>query len=225
MAAGEEVKDPEILRQLGLGGGTSAPGRRGVNVLAPPAAPPPKSTETPGGKRLEGQFTADVPTPQEYSALAASRTQIDSALNRLGRVETLYNRSLKGKEPWRVIREYFPGIAPGSQVSQDVKRLRTAGSQLFQYAAQINRIPGEGEQNYAEFMAKIEANKIQPSDNDEEIEEKISGIRDLLSRRSKMVNERLASAKPQQSSKMKAAKATVNPPKRLRYDAQGNRIP
>ena len=199
------------------------PARAGV-VLPAEGPPPLKPLETPGGRKDVAAAEAPVPTQQIFQELAANKTQLDTAMSRLGRVEQLYNRSLKGKEPWRVIREYFPSIAPTSEVSKDVERLRSAGSQLYSLSAQINRIPGEGEQNYAEFQQKIEAFKIQPSDKDEVIEEKILGLRDLLDRRLAFVNERMAEVRPRPSAAMRAAKAIVKPPKRLRYDAQGNMI-
>lgn len=220
--AGERITDPEILAQLGMGG---APAAAAPRVVVPAALPPLKPLETPGGRTEAAKGEAPVPTQQIFQELSANKTQLATALSRLGRVEQLYNRSLKGKEPWRVIREYFPGVAPTSSVSKDVERLRSAGSQLYSLSAQINRIPGEGEQNYAEFQQKIEAYKIQPSDKDEVIEEKVLGLRDLLDRRLKFVNERMSEVRPRPSTAMRAAKATVNPPKRLRYDAQGNLIP
>lgn len=220
MASGQKITDPYILSQLG-GGASTAPAPRVVMPAPPPQLKP---GETPGGKRELEAGTAPVPTQQIYQELAASKSQLGTAMSNLGRVEAIYNRSLKGKEPWRVAREYFPNIAPGSSVSQDVNRMRTAASQLYSLAAQITRIPGEGEQNAAEFKQKIEAFKIDPSDKDEVIEEKLSGLRDLFTRRLAFVNQRMAEVKPGPSPQMRAAQATIRPSKTLRYDAQGNRI-
>lgn len=220
MASGQKITDPYILSQLG-GGASTAPAPRVVMPAPPPQLKP---GETPVGKRELEAGTAPVPTQQIYQELAASKSQLGTAMSNLGRVEAIYNRSLKGKEPWRVAREYFPNIAPGSSVSQDVGRMRTAASQLYSLAAQITRIPGEGEQNAAEFKQKIEAFKIDPSDKDEVIEEKLSGLRDLFTRRLAFVNQRMAEVKPGPSPQMRAAQATIRPSKTLRYDAQGNRI-
>ena len=170
--------------------------------------------------------TAPVPTQAIYQDLTAARSQVATIGKQIDRVEQIYNRSLKGVEPWRVAREYFPSIAPTSSVSKDVKRFNTAASQLFSLASQITRIPGEGDQNMREFLQKLEAYKPSSDDTDASVEEKIRGLRSLIDERRSFLDARISEVRPPKSAAMRAAQAAIRPgpAKTIRYDAMGNRI-
>ncbi len=171
-------------------------------------------------------LTAPIPTQAIYQDLTAARSQVATIGKQIDRVEQIYNRSLKGVEPWRVAREYFPSIAPTSSVSKDVKRFNTAASQLFSLASQITRIPGEGDQNMREFMQKLEAYKPSSGDTDASVEEKIRGLRSLIDERRSFLDARISEVRPSKSPAMRAAQAAIlpKPKKTLTYDTQGNRI-
>lgn len=222
MASGDQITDPEILRQLNMGGGSPANPR----VVLPAGPPRLKPLETPGGKADAAKKEAPVPTQAIYQDLTAARSQVSTIGKQIDRVEQLYNRSLKGVEPWRVVREYFPGIAPTSSVSKDVKRFNSAASQLFSLASQITRIPGEGDQNMREFLQKLEAYKPSSDDTDAAVEEKIRGLRSIIDERRSFLDARIAEVRPPKSSAMRAAQAAIRPStvKTIRYDAKGNRI-
>ena len=170
--------------------------------------------------------TADIPTPAIYQDLASARTQLTSVKKQLDRAQQIYNRSLKGKEPWRVVREYFPGAFPGDSVSKDVGRFNTAASQLYSLASQITRVPGEGSQDMREFAQKLEAFKPSADDKDEVIEEKIGGLRTLIDERLNFVNNRLGTIKKPTPNinRAKAMMGATQKPKVIRFDKNGNRI-
>lgn len=222
MATGDQITDPNILRQLNMGGARPA----GPRVVLPATGGPLKPLETPGGKAAAAVAEAPVPTQSIYQDLTAARSQVATIGKQIDRVEQIYNRSLKGVEPWRVAREYFPGIAPTSSVSKDVKRFNTAASQLFSLASQITRIPGEGDQNMREFLQKLEAYKPSSDDTDASVEEKIRGLRSLIDERRSFLEDRIAEVRPPKSPAMRAAQAAIRPStvKTIRYDAKGNRI-
>ncbi len=222
MATGDQITDPEILRQLNMGGARPAAPR----VVLPATTGPLKPLETPGGKAAAAQAEAPVPTQAIYQDLTAAKSQVNSVQKQLNRVEQIYNRSLKGVEPWRVAREYFPSIAPTSSVSKDVGRFNVAASQLYSLASQITRVPGEGAQDMREFQQKLEAFKPSSNDSDSKIEEKMLGIRSLMDERRAFLDARISEVRPGKSPAMRAAQAAVLPraTKTLTYDAQGNRI-
>jgi hypothetical protein len=185
-----------------------------------------KAKLKPGTEAATAGLTAPIPTQAIYQELTAAKSQANTIAQQLDRVEKIYNRSLKGVEPWRVAREYFPSIAPTSSVSKDVGRFNTAASQLFSLASQITRIPGEGDQNMREFLAKVQAYKASSDDKDQDIEEKLRGMRSIVEERQKFLDARIAEVRPGKSPAMRAAQAAVLPraTKTIRYDAQGNRI-
>lgn len=222
MATGDQITDPEILRQLNIGGSSSANPR----VVLPAGPPRLKPLETPGGKADAAKKEAPVPTQAIYQDLTAAKSQADIISKQIDRVEQIYNRSLKGIEPWRVAREYFPGIAPTSSVSKDVGRFKTAASQLFSLASQVTRVPGEGSQGLPEFGQKKEAFLVSPDETDSTIEEKIRGMRALVDERRAFLNARIAEVRPPKSPAMRAAQAAILPKatKTIRYDTMGNRI-
>lgn len=222
MATGDQITDPEILRQLNMGGAQ----RTTPRVVLPAGPPRLKPLETPGGKADAAKKEAPVPTQAIYQDLTAARSQVSTIGKQIDRVEQLYNRSLKGVEPWRVAREYFPSIAPTSSVSKDVKAFNSAASQLFSLASQITRIPGEGDQNMREFMQKLEAYKASSDDTDTAIEEKLRGLRTIIDERRSFLDARIAEVRPSKSPAMRAAQAAIRPSttKTIRYDAKGNRI-
>lgn len=206
---------------------TETPRFRGAVAGAETAA-----TETvkaglrPGTEAATAAATAAIPTQATYQEMAAARSLARNIDKQLDRVEQLYNRSLKGVEPWRVAREYFPSIAPTSSVSKDVKRFNSAASQLFSLASQMTRIPGEGDQNMREFLQKREAFMPSSDDPDASIEEKIRGLRSIVDNRLSFLDARLGGEKPPKSPAMRAAQAAIRPStvKTIRYDAKGNRI-
>lgn len=222
MATGDQITDPEILRQLNMGG---AP-RTTPRVVLPAGPPRLKPLETPGGKAEAAKKEAPIPTQATYQDLTAAKSQADTISRQIDRVEQLYNRSLKGIEPWRVAREYFPGIAPTSSVSKDVGRFKTAASQLFSLASQVTRVPGEGSQGLPEFGQKKEAFLVSPDETDSTIEEKIRGMRELVDERRAFLEARISEVQPRKSTAMRAAQAAVLPraTKTLTYDTKGNRI-
>ena len=222
MATGDQITDPEILRQLNMGGAQPSSPR----VVLPATGGPLKPLETPGGKAAAAQAEAPVPTQQIYQDLTAARSQVGTIGKQIDRVEQIYNRSLKGVEPWRVAREYFPSIAPTSSVSKDVKRFNTAASQLYSLASQVTRVPGEGAQDRMEFLQKLEAFKPSSDDTDATVEEKIRGMRSLINERRSFLDARIAEVRPPKSPAMRAAQAAIRPGpvKTIRYDAKGNRI-
>lgn len=222
MATGDQITDPEILRQLNMGGSSPANPR----VVLPAGPPRLKPLETPGGKADAAKKEAPVPTQAIYQDLTAARSQVRSVQKQLDRVEQIYTRSLKGVEPWRVVREYFPSIAPTSSVSKDVGRFNTAASQLYSLASQITRVPGEGSQDRMEFQQKLEAFKPSSDDSDSKIEEKMRGMRSLMDERRAFLDARISEVRPSKSPAMRAAQAAIrpSPTKTIRYDAMGNRI-
>lgn len=206
---------------------TDLPGFRGAVAGAETAATEGvKAKLKPGTEAATASATATIPTPAIYQDLTAARSQVATIGKQIDRVEQIYNRSLKGVEPWRVAREYFPSIAPTSSVSKDVKRFNTAASQLFSLASQITRIPGEGDQNMREFLQKLEAYKPSSDDTDASVEEKIRGLRSLIDERRSFLDTRIAEVRPPKSPAMRAAQAAIAPKatKTIRYDAKGNRI-
>lgn len=170
--------------------------------------------------------TANIPTPAIYQDLASARTQLNSVAKQLGRAEQIYNRSLKGKEPWRVVREYFPGAFPGDSVSKDVGRFNTAASQLYSLASQITRVPGEGAQDMREFAQKLEAFKPAADDKDEVIEEKLNGLRSLITERLDFVNSRLSEVKKPTPNinRARAMMGGAKAPRTIKFDQFGNRV-
>lgn len=185
-----------------------------------------KSRLRPGTEAATATATAAIPTPAIYQDLSSAKTQLNSVANQIGRVETIYNRSLKGKEPWRVAREYFPSLFPGDNVAKDVGRFNTAASQLYSLASQITRVPGEGAQDMREFAQKLEAFKPSADDKDEVIEEKLIGLRSLINERLGFVNSRLSEIK-KPTPNINKAKAQLNAQsgkRTITFDRFGNRI-
>lgn len=206
---------------------TELPGFRGAVAGAETAATESvKAGLKPGTEAATASATASIPTPAIFQELTAARSQVSSVEKQLNRVEQIYKRSLKGVEPWRVVREYFPSIAPTSSVSKDVGRFDVAASQLYSLASQITRVPGEGSQDMREFQQKLEAFKPSSDDKDSKIEEKMLGMRSLMNERRKFLDTRISEIRPPKSSAMRAAQAAVLPraTKTLTYDAKGNRI-
>lgn len=206
---------------------TETPGFRGAVAGAETAATEKvKAGLRPSTEAATAAATAAIPTQATYQDLAAAKSQTDTISRQIDRVEQLYNRSLKGIEPWRVAREYFPSIAPTSSVSKDVGRFRTAASQLFSLASQVTRVPGEGSQGLPEFGQKKEAFLVSPDEKDSTIEEKIRGMRALVDERRAFLNARIAEVRPPKSPAMRAAQAAILPKatKTIRYDTMGNRI-
>jgi hypothetical protein len=206
---------------------TERPGFRGAVAGAETAATEGvKAKLKPGTEAATAAATAAIPTQATYQELTAAKSQTDTVSKQLDRVEQLYNRSLKGIEPWRVAREYFPKIAPTSSVSKDVGRFKTAATQLFSLASQITRVPGEGSQGLPEFGQKKEAFLVSPDELDSTIEEKIRGMRDLVDERRRFLEARISEVRPRKSPAMRAAQAAALPraTKTIRYDAKGNRI-
>jgi len=206
---------------------TETPGFRGAVAGAETAA-----TETvkaglkPQTEAATAAATANIPTPAIYQDLASARTQLNSVAKQLGRAEQIYNRSLKGKEPWRVVREYFPGAFPGDSVSKDVGRFNTAASQLYSLASQITRVPGEGAQDMREFAQKLEAFKPTADDKDEVIEEKLGGLRSLISERLDFVNSRLSEVKKPTPNinRTRAMMGGTSKARVIKFDRFGNRM-
>jgi hypothetical protein len=206
---------------------TELPGFRGAVAGAETAATENvRANLRPGTEAATASATAPVPTQAIYQDLTAARSQVTTIGKQLDRVEQIYNRSLKGVEPWRVLREYFPSVAPTSSVSKDVGRFNTAASQLYSLASQITRVPGEGAQDMREFQQKLEAFKPSSDDKDSTIEEKMRGIRSLINERRSFLDARISEVRPRKSTAMRAAQAAIRPSatKTIRYDAQGNRI-
>lgn len=206
---------------------TELPGFRGAVAGAETAATESvKAGLKPRTEAATASATASIPTPAIFQELTAARSQVSSVEKQLNRVEQIYKRSLKGVEPWRVVREYFPSIAPTSSVSEDVGRFDVAASQLYSLASQITRVPGEGSQDMREFQQKLEAFKPSSDDKDSRIEEKMFGMRSLMNERRKFLDTRISEIRPPKSSAMRAAQAAVLPraTKTLTYDAKGNRI-
>jgi hypothetical protein len=216
---------PEALQQPTKP--TELPGFRGAVAGAETAATEGvKAKLKPGTEAATAGLTAPIPTQAIYQDLTAARSQVDTISKQIDRVEQIYNRSLKGIEPWRVAREYFPGIAPTSSVSKDVGRFKIAASQLFTLASQVTRVSGEGSQGLPEFGQKKEAFLVSPDEKDSSIEEKIRGMRALIDERRAFLKARIAEVRPSKSPAMRAAQAAVLPraTKTLTYDAKGNRI-
>jgi hypothetical protein len=206
---------------------TELPGFRGAVAGAETAATEKvRAGLRPGTEAATASATAPVPTQQIYQDLTAARSQVGTIGRQIDRVEQIYNRSLKGVEPWRVAREYFPSIAPTSSVSKDVGRFNTAASQLYSLASQVTRVPGEGSQDRMEFLQKLEAFKPSADDKDSTIEEKIRGMRSLIDERRAFLDARISEVRPPKSPAMRAAQAAIRPSttKTIRYDARGNRI-
>jgi hypothetical protein len=216
---------PEALQQPTKP--TELPGFRGAVAGAETTATETvKSKLKPGTEAATAGLTAPIPTQSIYQDLTAAKSQVNSVEKQLNRVEQIYNRSLKGVEPWRVAREYFPSIAPTSSVSKDVGRFNVAASQLYSLASQITRVPGEGSQDMREFQQKLEAFKPSSNDSDSKIEEKMLGMRSLMDERRAFLDARISEVRPSKSPAMRAAQAAVLPraTKTLTYDAKGNRI-
>jgi hypothetical protein len=203
------------------------PGFRGAVAGAETAA-----TETvkaglkPGTEAATAAATATIPTPAIYQELTSARTQLNSVAKQLDRAEQIYGRSLKGKEPWRVVREYFPGAFPGDNVSKDVGRFNTAASQLYSLASQITRVPGEGAQDMREFAQKLEAFKPVADDKDEVIEEKLNGLRSIINERLSFVNSRIGEVKKPTPNinREKAMMGAGTQQKVIKFDRFGNRM-
>lgn len=216
---------PEALQQPTKP--TDLPGFRGAVAGAETAATESvKAGLKPGTEAATASATATIPTPAIYQELKFAKSQADVIAKQIDRVEQIYNRSLKGVEPWRVVREYFPSIAPTSAVSKDVGRFNTAASQLFSLASQVTRVPGEGSQGLPEFGQKKEAFLVSPDEKDSTIEEKIRGMRSIIDERRAFLNARIAETQPRKSPAMRAAQAGIAPraTKIIRYDTKGNRI-
>lgn len=185
-----------------------------------------KSALKPRTEKATAELTAAIPTQAIYQELSSAKTQLNSVANQIGRVETIYNRSLKGREPWRVAREYFPSLFPGDNVAKDVGRFNTSASQLYSLASQITRVPGEGAQDMREFAQKLEAFKPSADDKDEVIEEKLIGLRSLINERLGFVNSRLSEIK-KPTPNINKAKAQLNAQsgkRTITFDRFGNRI-
>lgn len=204
-----------------------APGFRGQVAGAEAAASEGvKAVLKPRTEAATAEATAAIPTQAIYQDLSSAKTQLNSVANQIGRVETIYNRALKGKEPWRVVREYFPSAFPGDSVAKDVGRFNTAASQLYSLASQITRVPGEGAQDMREFAQKLEAFKPNSDDKDEVIEEKLTGLRSLINERLGFVNSRLSEIKKPTPNinRAKAMMGASGSKKVITFDRFGNRV-
>lgn len=206
---------------------TELPGFRGAVAGAETAATESvKAGLKPGTEAATAAATATIPTPAIYQELTSARTQLNSVAKQLDRAEQIYGRSLKGKEPWRVVREYFPGAFPGDNVAKDVGRFNTAASQLYSLASQITRVPGEGAQDMREFAQKLEAFKPVADDKDEVIEEKLNGLRSIIKERLDFVNGRIGEVKKPTPNinRARAMMGAGTQPKVIKFDRFGNRM-
>ena len=169
--------------------------------------------------------TAKIPTPAIYQELAADQSITKSILGQVNRAKELYNKSLKGQEPWRVAREYFPGAFKADPIASDVKRFNTAASQLYSLGSRLTRVAGEGSQDRMEFAQKLEAFKPSSDDSDAVIEEKILGLENLVNSRLQFLNSRLGDVKPA-TPNINRAKAMMGAgkSKTIYFDKNGNRI-
>jgi hypothetical protein len=205
---------------------TETPGFRGAVAGAETAA-----TETvkaglkPGTEAATAQATANIPTQAIFQELSGLQAKLQSTKKQLDRAETLYNQALKGKEPWRVAREYFPSAFGGDPVAAKVKQFNTAASQLYSLASQITRTPGEGAQDRMEFAQKLEAFKPSSDDSDAQIEEKLSGLRNFIQGQLEFVNSRIGEVKkPTPNINRARAMMGGSGAKVIKFDRFGNRM-
>lgn len=205
---------------------TETPGFRGAVAGAETTA-----TETvkaglkPGTEASTAAATAKIPTPQIYQELTADLSITKSIQSQINRVKELYNKSMKGQEPWRVAREYFPGAFKADPIANDVRRFTTAASQLYSLGSRLTRVAGEGAQDRMEFAQKLEAFKPAAEDSDSTIEEKVLGLENLVKDRVNYLQDRIGDVRPG-GSKINQAKAMmgITAPKTLYFDKNGNRI-
>mgnify|MGYP006267219413 CR=1 FL=1 len=194
-----------------------------------PIVQPVQPSETPGFKgsvtAAEATAKSRIPTPEIYDKLSDSLQQSQAVLHKLNRTESLYNQALKGREPGRIAREYFPGFFGADPVADKIKQFNTSGSQLYSLGSAITRVPGEGSQDHNEFQQKLESFKPNSSDSDPVIEEKISGMRDLLNSRINYLQTRMGIGKPA-TPNINRAKAMLgtSAPVTLVFDKFGNRV-
>lgn len=179
----------------------------------------------PGTERATAVATAPIPTPAIFQELSALRSKLNSANTQLNRAKTLYDQSVKGKEPWRIAREYFPSAFGSDPVADKIKRFNTAASQLYSLTTQITRTPGEGSQDRMEFGQKLEAFKPTSGDSDAIIEEKLLGLQQFINGQMDFVNNRIGEVK-KPTPNINAAKVMmgVTTPKTIVFDKFGNRV-
>jgi uncharacterized phage infection (PIP) family protein YhgE len=180
----------------------------------------------PGTEAATARQVAAIPTPAAYEQLSALQAKLQGTQKQLNRAETLYNQALKGKEPGRVAREYFPSAFGGDPVAQKVKQFNTAASQLYSLASQITRTPGEGAQDRMEFGQKLEAFKPSSDDSDAQIEEKLNGLRDFINSQLQFVSGRIGEVKrpTPNINRAKAMMGAQSGAKVIKFDRFGNRI-
>lgn len=179
----------------------------------------------PGTEAATAQATANIPTQAIFQELSGLQAKLQSTKRQLDRAETLYNQALKGKEPWRVAREYFPSAFGGDPVAAKVKQFNTAASQLYSLASQITRTPGEGAQDRMEFAQKLEAFKPSSDDSDAQIEEKLSGLRNFIQGQLEFVNSRIGEVKkPTPNINRARAMMGGSGAKVIKFDRFGNRM-
>lgn len=179
----------------------------------------------PGTEAATAAATAAIPTPAIYQELSNNLNLSKSVLKQVNRTEGLYNDALKGREPWRIAREYFPSAFKGDPVADKVRRFDTAASQLYTLGSQITRVPGEGAQDAKEFAQKLEAFKPSSNDSDSVIEEKLLGMRELIANRIQYLEGRLGDVKPR-TPNINRARAMMGVPatKTIVFDKFGNRV-
>lgn len=198
------------------------PGFQGAVTSATEGA---KAAIKPGTEAATAAATAKIPTPQIYQELTADLAVTKAISDQVRRVKTLYNDALKGREPWRVAREYFPGAFKADPVADQVRRFNTAASQLYSLGTRLTRVAGEGSQDRMEFAQKLEAYKPAADDNDSTIEEKVLGLENLVNSRINYLQSRIGDVKPG-TPKINKAKAMmgIKPTKTIYFDKNGNRI-
>lgn len=179
----------------------------------------------PGTERATAVATAPIPTPAIFQQLTELRSKLNSASNQLNRAQTLYDQAVKGKEPSRIVREYFPGAFGSDPIADKIKKFNVAASQLYSLTSQITRTPGEGAQDRMEFAQKLEAFKPTSSDSDADIEEKLFGLRQFIDGQLDFVKSRIGEVK-KPTPNINAAKAMmgVTTPKTIVFDKFGNRV-
>lgn len=179
----------------------------------------------PGTEAATAAATAKIPTPQIYQELSADLAVTKAIADQVKRVNTLYNDALKGREPWRVAREYFPGAFKADPIADKVRRFDTAASQLYSLGTRLTRVAGEGSQDRMEFAQKLEAYKPASGDSDSTIEEKVLGLQNLVESRLNYLQGRIGDVKPG-TPKINQAKAMmgVGSAKTIYFDKNGNRI-
>lgn len=205
---------------------TETPGFRGAVAGAEASATEAvKAGLKPGTEASTAAATAKIPTQQIYQELTADLSITKSIQSQINRVKELYNKSMKGQEPWRVAREYFPGAFKADPIANDVRRFTTAASQLYSLGSRLTRVAGEGAQDRMEFAQKLEAFKPSADDSDSVIEEKVLGLENLVKDRVGYLQGRIGDVKPK-TSKINQAKAMMGmkAPKTLYFDKNGNRI-